>query len=322
MTRVYRIRNWHKYQHYRERNPPWIKLHVEMLASEEWVTLADADKLTAIVCMMIAAKEHGRLTDNADFIRRVAYLQATPDLGPLIASGFLEPIADADGSKEAPTDDDGRSTMQARADGCKPMLADARPEKETESEKEKERILSDPPPADADAAAPSIKSGRKNYPDDFEAFWRDYPTDALMSKMKAFEKWRRLSAEDRAAAARAVPGFRAHCGKNPTYRPVHAERFLSQRRFDGFNAQEDLYKAQLPPADEAGLRGEWGGNAEALVEAIGAAKFQAWFSGSAFSAGPPATIKVEKPFAAEWIRNHFMSDLRRLFGDVKIEVGQ
>ena len=54
--------------------------------------------------------------------------------------------------------------------------------------------------------------------------------------------------------------------------------------------------------EDAGLRAEWGGNAARLVEAIGPAKFPAWFSGSAFEAGPPAIIKVDKPFAAEWIR--------------------
>ena len=68
----------------------------------------------------------------------------------------------------------------------------------------------------------------------FEAFWHDYPTDALMSKSKAFEKWARLGAEDRAAAHASLPAFRAHCARDLTYRPVHAERFLSQRRFDGF----------------------------------------------------------------------------------------
>jgi hypothetical protein len=98
---------------------------------------------------------------------------------------------------------------------------------------------------------------------------------------------------------------------------VHAERFLSQRRFDGFNAHQDKQKPAA--GDDAGLKAEWGGRAAPLVDAIGAAKFQAWFSGSRFEAGPPAAILVEKPFAAEWIARHFMSDLRRLFGDVEIK---
>ena len=102
-----------------------------------------------------------------------------------------------------------------------------------------------------------------------------------------------------------------------TYRRIRLSGQRPQRRFDGFNE-----RAAAPPGDDVGLKAEWGGNAERLVEAIGAAKFQAWFSGSAFDAGPPVTIKVEKPFAAEWIRNHYSADLRRLFGDVRVEIGK
>jgi uncharacterized protein YdaU (DUF1376 family) len=79
------------------------------------------------------------------------------------------------------------------------------------------------------------KPKRAPYPPEFEAFWRDYPTDPLMSKKKAFEAWKRLPDEDRDAARAAIPAFREHCRKHPDYRPVHAERFISQRRFDGFN---------------------------------------------------------------------------------------
>jgi hypothetical protein len=164
-------------------------------------------------------------------------------------------------------------------------------------------------------ARPSVKPKAKTYPEDFEAFWRDYPIDALMSKIKAFEKWRRLAAADRAAAHAAVPAFRAYCARDTTYRPVHAERFLSQRRFDGFAAQGPAFAP-----DDTGLRAEWDGHAACLVDAIGAAKFAAWFSGALFEAGPPAVLKVEKPFAADWIRGHYGGDLKRLYGDVRVEV--
>ena len=28
---TYRVKNWSKFQHYKNRNPPWIRLHVEIL---------------------------------------------------------------------------------------------------------------------------------------------------------------------------------------------------------------------------------------------------------------------------------------------------
>lgn len=78
------------------------------------------------------------------------------------------------------------------------------------------------------------KRQRNAYSAAFEEFWQAYPTDPLMSKANAAKQFERLSDEDQRRAINAVPDFRAHCHKNPDYRPVHAERFISQRRFDGF----------------------------------------------------------------------------------------
>lgn len=84
-----------------------------------------------------------------------------------------------------------------------------------------------------------------DYPQDFEKFWTAYPTDALMSKKQAYDAWKRLAPEDRAKAHSAAPSFAEHCRKNPDYRPLHAVRFLSQRRFDGFAAT-----STEPPAEQ------------------------------------------------------------------------
>lgn len=67
----------------------------------------------------------------------------------------------------------------------------------------------------------------------FEVFWSGYPTDPNMSKKKAWEVWQKFSADDQDLAIRSLPGFRAYCEKSKDYRPVHAERYLSQERFRG-----------------------------------------------------------------------------------------
>lgn len=83
---------------------------------------------------------------------------------------------------------------------------------------------------------PKKKNSRKriNYTASFEDFWQAYPTDANMSKLKAFEQWKKLASDDQQLAKQAVPIFVNYCHQNSSYRPVHAERFLAQRRFDGF----------------------------------------------------------------------------------------
>jgi len=142
MTPAFRIRNWSQYQHYRDRNPPWIKLHISILASEDWVMLDDASKLLAIVCMMVASRHDGTIPDNPGYIQRVAYLSRKPNFKPLIDCGFLEPLADA-------------STL----------LADARPEKETYSNKSEteteDKVLVDRAPKKARAA-----KSRSEFPDE------------------------------------------------------------------------------------------------------------------------------------------------------------
>jgi hypothetical protein len=112
---ILRVKNWRKFQHYSDRNPPWIKLHFEILSSRDWVTLDDASRVLAIACMLIASRNEGVVPADPDYVQRVAYLKKPPNFKPLIACGFLEVASD-----------------------CKQMLAPARPETETETETETE----------------------------------------------------------------------------------------------------------------------------------------------------------------------------------------
>jgi hypothetical protein len=92
----YRVRNWSQFQHYKDRSPEWIKLHFAILASEDWAMLADASKLLAVVCMLVASRHGGMVPNKPAYLKRVAYLDEEPDLAPLISCGFLEnPLADA-----------------------------------------------------------------------------------------------------------------------------------------------------------------------------------------------------------------------------------
>lgn len=89
------IRNWREFQHYKDRNPPWIKLHFKIFNSPDWVMVDDASKLLAIVCMLLASQKDGKIPNNPEYIKKVAHLSKTPDLTPLINIGFFEPLADA-----------------------------------------------------------------------------------------------------------------------------------------------------------------------------------------------------------------------------------
>jgi hypothetical protein len=206
-----KVKNWEQFQHYKDRNPPWIKLHFALLSSEDWVTLDDASKLLAVVCMLIASRNNGMVPNNPAYLKRVAYLDRVPKLKPLIDCGFLE---------EMQADD---STLQADASGAQ---ADARPE--TETEEDKKESMSET----SSDAAPK-KSKRVSYPDAFEAFWKAYPTTVNMSKKEAFDEWKKLDEQDRQACQAGIAGYCAFLKSNPNHPTIHACRFISKRRFEG-----------------------------------------------------------------------------------------
>lgn len=217
----FKVRNWEQFQHYKDRNPPWIKLHFALLASEDWVTLDDASKLLAVVCMLVASRNNGMIPNNPAYLKRVAYLDRLPKLKPLIDCGFLEiPQASA-------------SPLQAPASA---VQANARPETETDTEKK--GFLSE---TSSDQSAKT--KGKPTYPPAFEAFWLSYPRTPNMSKAKALTAWLKLPVDDRGVCASTVPAYRAFLKAKPDHPVMHASTYISERRFDGFAETADEVEA-------------------------------------------------------------------------------
>ena len=293
MTATFSVRNFERFQHYKDRSPPWIKLYNGLLDDYDFGLLPDASKLHLVAIWLLASRFDNKVPFDPAWIAKRITATEKVDLIRLRDAGFIDVEGDVLAARQP----------------------DDAPERESEAEREPEKEREEKDSSAGADPAPRVSQGKKVYPPAFEEFWRAYPTDALMSKIKTYEKWQRLTRADRDAALSALPAFRVYCAKDLTYRPVHAERFLSQRRFDGF-----LEKPAAPPAEDAALRALWGGRADALVQAIGAAKFQAWFANAHLDPGPPVTLRVEKLFAAEWIRGHYAGDLKRLFGEFKVEV--
>ncbi len=88
----------------------------------------------------------------------------------------------------------------------------------------------------SDACSPKSKKSI-SYTDDFEGFWKSYPVTANMSKKEAFEEWKKLGQDDRQRCHLALPGYKAFLKSQPTHPTIHACRFISKRRFDGFATQ-------------------------------------------------------------------------------------
>lgn len=93
----YRIIEWATYQQYKDRSPPWIKLHRDMLTSRTWVSLDDAGRVLALACMLVAAETDNKIPADAGYLKRRAYLHQDPDFRALVGVGFMELVSDANG---------------------------------------------------------------------------------------------------------------------------------------------------------------------------------------------------------------------------------
>lgn len=169
----------------------------------------------------------------------------------------------------------------------------------------------DPPPR---ARKPRRRTGPPDaYPDDFEAFWRAYPDTVNNTKWHALREWEALSPEDCAAASAALPAYAAHCRKTET-KFCHAERFLKNRRFEGFAAAaRPAAKIEWPDAVPADLRAD-------LETAFGPDVALSWFGQCAFP--EPGVVVASSRFIADKVRNTFGFRLRDILGvdDVRIVV--
>lgn len=90
--------------------------------------------------------------------------------------------------------------------------------------------------SEASSDEPAKKRSRRkkaaHYTEQFEVFWMAYPDRTNNTKANAFAEWERLSEPDQNAALASMPAFNAYCRKNPDYPCIHAERYLSYRRWE------------------------------------------------------------------------------------------
>lgn len=123
MMRYLKVCNWSEYQHYKDRNPPWIKLSTDIFQKYEISRLQDASKLLAICIITLASRykdpKKGLVPYDLDWIKNQCGLRETITdecVQELVGIGFIEIASKALAS-------------------CK---QNARPETETETETETE----------------------------------------------------------------------------------------------------------------------------------------------------------------------------------------
>ena len=90
----YKVRNWEKFQHYKNRNPPWVKLHFSLFSSYDWVILTDSERVLALSCVLLASRKQGLIPADAEYVQKTANLHTKPNFKKLVDCGFLEGPSD------------------------------------------------------------------------------------------------------------------------------------------------------------------------------------------------------------------------------------
>jgi len=102
-----RIRNWERFQHYKRRQPPWIKFYVDLLDDQELQAMPQQSRLLYCLLLLVAAKKGNRFPVNPVWIAEelaIPLAQVKRGLPPLLASGHLQNSASANRSPETETE--------------------------------------------------------------------------------------------------------------------------------------------------------------------------------------------------------------------------
>ena len=89
----YRVKNWEKFQHYKDRNPPWIRMHKSLLDNQEFHELTPfSSKLLMFLWLLASENVNGYIPLDE---KRIAFRTRLPldevkvSLDELVGHGFL-----------------------------------------------------------------------------------------------------------------------------------------------------------------------------------------------------------------------------------------
>lgn len=66
-----RIKNWSKFQHFKDRRPPWVKLYRDLLDDREWHQLEPRAAKLLVMLWLIASEDDGNLPDVGEIAFRL-----------------------------------------------------------------------------------------------------------------------------------------------------------------------------------------------------------------------------------------------------------
>lgn len=124
--RYLRVKNWSEFQHYRDRLPPWIKLHRALLDDYEFTRLPDESKAHLVLIWLLASHHDGRVPEDPKWIAEKIGAKRRVDLAILLQSGWLIP--------EQPTEQNASTALASSKQDASASLSSRAPARSRETE--------------------------------------------------------------------------------------------------------------------------------------------------------------------------------------------
>ena len=86
------IHDWDEWQSYRKDRgqPPWIKIHREIMRNYKWVSLSDMERGQLVSCWLLAADHNGRIPVCPDLLQKLCFMSDRPNVNKFIELGFFD----------------------------------------------------------------------------------------------------------------------------------------------------------------------------------------------------------------------------------------
>jgi hypothetical protein len=97
------IGNWGKFQHYRDRTAPWIKLYLELRDKDEWACLTLAER-GLLVSIWITYSASSGVLPVSKLARKCGHRVRQAHLDSLVRQGFIQIVASKPPSLNASTE--------------------------------------------------------------------------------------------------------------------------------------------------------------------------------------------------------------------------
>lgn len=96
--RMLTIKNFRTFQHYKDRNPPWIKLYTALLEDYDFLALSDAARSQLMLIWLLASRTDGCVPNDPRWIATAIHATGPVRLERFIEAGFLVPVEEGLGN--------------------------------------------------------------------------------------------------------------------------------------------------------------------------------------------------------------------------------